>query len=37
MNNSQRGFIGIAIIIILAIAAIGGSAYIYNKNKMGLQ
>jgi regulatory protein YycI of two-component signal transduction system YycFG len=34
MKNTQKGFIGIAIIILVAIVAIGVGAYIYHENKM---
>jgi hypothetical protein len=33
MKNTQRGFIGLAIIVIIALAAIGGGTYVYTKQK----
>ncbi|HYC34319.1 MAG TPA: hypothetical protein VEC13_01150 [Candidatus Paceibacterota bacterium] len=34
MKNKQRGFIGITIIILIALAAIGGGAYVYHENRV---
>jgi len=34
MKNSQRGFIGIAFIILIALAAVGGGTYVYHQNKV---
>ncbi len=33
MNNSQKGFIGIILVIILALGIVGGGAYIYTTQK----
>jgi hypothetical protein len=34
MKNTQKGFIGIAIIIVIALIAVGGGTYVYTQQKM---